>query len=485
MGRGNARDAAGSDVLMITEGTYPFVMGGVSTCCHQLLAGIPELRWDILALVTPTHRTRPAYDLIPNARLLPPVVIWEERSRLTFARADPAGSWVPATILRSLVSWQGSMARLTEALVWCRNNPRAVARAFSSKAAWDQWHEAVDDLAREDHADGGRFPALDRYQSAELYRTIHWIARVASTPTPPARILHVTAAGWAGIPAIVHKALHGTPMVLTEHGVYVREAYLAWSRPSIDPGDRTIATRIARGLAKAVYHHADIVAPVTNFNVTWERALGAEPDRIRPILNGIRVPEGVPSEPPGTRVVTSVGRIDPLKDVKTMLRVAAEVVRMVPDCTFVHHGPVAPGQGDYAASCRRLHADLGLGDRFRFNGPTHDPQGAVRAADVVLLTSISEGLPMAVLEAMSEARPVVATNVGGVPDVLAGVGLVAPPGSVHQLAGSVAFLLKNPATGRELGLLGRERVATDYDGGAHIETYRDLFSSYLGRDLAA
>lgn len=470
---------------MITEGTYPYVMGGVSTCCHQLLAGIPELRWDILALVTPTHRTKPAYDLIANARLLPPVVIWEERSRLTLARTDPAGSWVPATLLRELASWTGSMQRLTEALLWCRSHPREVARAFASKAAWEQWHETVDDLSREDHPDGGRFPDLDRFQSAELYRTIHWIARVATTPTPPARVLHVTAAGWAGIPAVVHKALHGTPLVLTEHGVYVREAYLSWSKPSVDAGDRTIATRVARGLARAAYHSADIVAPVTNFNVTWERALGAHDDRIRPILNGIRVPEGRPADPPRAKIVTSVGRIDPLKDVKTMLRVAAEVVRLVPDCTFVHHGPIAPGQGDYNAACRRLHRELGLGDRFRFDGPTRDPQGAVREADVVLLTSISEGLPMAVLEAMSEARPVVATNVGGVPEVLDGVGLVAPPGAVHRLAGSVAFLLKNPATAHELGLLGRARVAADYDGGAHIEAYRDLFGSFLDRGVAA
>ena len=53
------------------------------------------------------------------------------------------------------------------------------------------------------------------------------MARTAAVPTPPCDLLHVTAAGWAAIPAIVHKALHGTPILLTEHGVYVREAYLA------------------------------------------------------------------------------------------------------------------------------------------------------------------------------------------------------------------------------------------------------------------
>ena len=63
-------------------------------------------------------------------------------------------------------------------------------------------------------------------------------------------MLHVTAAGWSAIPALVHKALHGTPMVLTEHGVYVREAYLAAARSGDSPGTRFAATRLARGLAR-------------------------------------------------------------------------------------------------------------------------------------------------------------------------------------------------------------------------------------------
>ena len=66
----------------------------------------------------------------------------------------------------------------------------------------------------------------DAIEAARLYQALYWVARTAAVPTPPCDLLHVTAAGWAAIPAIVHKALHGTPMLLTEHGVYVREAYL-------------------------------------------------------------------------------------------------------------------------------------------------------------------------------------------------------------------------------------------------------------------
>ena len=67
-------------------------------------------------------------------------------------------------------------------------------------------------------------------------------------------------------------------------------------------------------------------------------------------------------------------------------------------------------------------------------GRTTDPNGAVRDADVVLMTSISEGLPMSILEAMGQGRPVVSTGVGGVPDVVTGCGVVTPPGDDHGLA---------------------------------------------------
>ena len=86
------------------------------------------------------------------------------------------------------------------------------------------------------------------------------------------------------------------------------------------------------------------------------------------------------------------------------------------------------GEEAYGRSCLALHEQLGLGDRFRFMGRTTDPNGVVRDADVVLMTSISEGLPMSILEAMGQGRPVVATGVGGVPDVVKGCGVVTPAG---------------------------------------------------------
>ena len=146
---------------------------------------------------------------------------------------------------------------------------------------------------------------------------------------------------------------------------------------------------------------------------------------------------------PGTLTVVSVGRIDPLKDCETLLRVAAECSLRVPEATFLHYGPVQPGEEAYARRCVDLHRRLNLGHKFRFMGSTSDPSGAMRLADVVLMTSMSEGLPLSALEAMAEARPVVATSVGGIPMCLQGCGIVAPPAAVEDLAGAVVMLLED------------------------------------------
>jgi glycosyltransferase involved in cell wall biosynthesis len=335
----------------------------------------------------------------------------------------------------------------------------------------------------ERHPDTGPAPQLDAVEAARLYQTLYWIARAAAIPTPETDLLHVTAAGWAAIPALVHKKLFGADMLLTEHGVYVREAYLAAARSPSSQGERFLSSRLARGLSRAAYAAADMIAPVTEANAAWERGLGVEAEKIRVISNGIDAPPQY-SDPPGNMKVVSVGRIDPLKDVQTMLRVAVEVSRRVPGARFEYWGPPTKGQETYARACDELASRLGAHDCFSFMGRTSDPQGVVRDADVVLMTSISEGLPMSILEAMAQARPVVATAVGGVPEVLRGCGIVPPPGDVHAIATGVTTLLRNPQLAVRLGRRGFARVHDMYTRTACLEGYRDLLAELTGAAVA-
>jgi glycosyltransferase involved in cell wall biosynthesis len=467
--------ASRTRILLTTEGTYPYAVGGVTSWCDLIVRALPDFDWQVLPIIA-AHGRPPICDLPSHARLLGPVELWSEavpRGWPLVRAQRRTGFELAAALVRGLVGWEGDPEALRDALLWCRRFPAGIRRSFRSPHAWEAYKEALRAVMRERIPDAGTPPRVDLVEAAILYQTLYWVARTAAVPTPPTDVLHVTAAGWAAIPALAHRARHDTPMVLTEHGVYVREAYLAGARASYSAGSRFIATRLARGLARAAYAAADVVAPVTDANARWEEGLGLDPGKIHVLYNGVTA-NRPPVPPPRAKTVVSVGRIDPLKDLHTMLRTAAETLRHVPDATFLHYGPVTAGEEDYGRGCLALHAQLGLGDRFRFMGRTTDPEGVVRDADVVLMTSISEGLPIAILEAMGQGRPIVTTGVGGVPDVVRGCGVISAPGDAHALALGIVSLLRRPDLAWRLGQRGHRRLARTFSEASCVSGYRDL-----------
>ncbi len=461
---------------MITEGTYPYAVGGVSSWCDVLISGLQEIDWDILPVVAGGKRVRKCFTLPPNARLRRPIELWSEsRSPRRRPRREPApGVALPTQLLRGLMPWEGDLGELTDALVRCRVRPQAIRREFRSRESWEEYLRALEEVLSSSHDDSAPAPIHDAIEAARLYQTLYWVARTAAVPTPACKLLHVTAAGWAGIPALAHKALHGTPMLLTEHGVYVREAYLASVREAFAAPSH-ISPRLALGLTRATYEAADVIAPVTEANAEWERGLGVDPAKIRVIPNGIHAP-AARTDPPNANKVIAMGRLDPLKDVQTMLHVAQEVVRRMPAARFEYWGPATPGQEAYAKACVHLHAELGLAERFRFMGRTSDPYGVIRGGDMVLMTSISEAMPMALLEAMAQGRPAVATSVGGVPGVLKGCGIIVPPNDVHALSTAVVTMLGNPQLAAQLGRRGFDRLNRRYTLERCLAGYRELIS---------
>lgn len=461
---------------MTTEGTYPYVSGGVSTWCAQLISGLDELRWQVLPITAGSHGGgAPLFRLPGSATLLDRVELWSEQPpprRRRGATAELRLS-LPAELVRDLLGWNGSPSGLEDALVYCRQAAHRLRTIFRCSDAWRGFLAELHDVLDERPPGVGPSPIIDLHHAAVLYQALYWVARVAAVPTPPTDLLLVSAAGWAAIPAIVHRAEQGTPLLLVEHGVYVREAYLIALRLDGSPAARFINTRLARGLARAAYAVADCVCPVSEANACWEEALGVFPGRITVIRNSVAAP-AEPALLPGNSVVINIGRIDPLKDVPTLLEVAAEVVRHVPEARFVQYGSVSPGQDAYYRSCLKLHDDLGLGERFQFMGHTSDPVGVLRDADIVIMTSISEGFPMSLLEAMSQGRSIVSTWVGGVPEAVGGCGILAPPGDVQGLSMGVVTLLRDGTLARTLGRRGYERVCNQFSEAVWLRQYREL-----------
>lgn len=186
-------------------------------------------------------------------------------------------------------------------------------------------------------------------------------------------------------------------------------------------------------------------------------------------LRGFEAPAGVP-------VVGLVAMLRPEKNPTMFLMAAKEVLADVPDALFV-----LAGDGPERGKLEELVDLLELGPHVHFLGARDDVPAVLHRLDVAVLSSDREGLPNAVLEYMAASKPVVATAVGCVPEIVeeGKTGFLVPPGDWKAMAGRISFLLKNRKAAQEMGLAGREKVKTFYTVEQMVSRTENMFENLL------
>jgi glycosyltransferase involved in cell wall biosynthesis len=168
-----------------------------------------------------------------------------------------------------------------------------------------------------------------------------------------------------------------------------------------------------------------------------------------------------------------VARLDYLKDHATAVRTLGQVARGRPDARLV-----LAGEGPEREGIEMLIREHDLGRQVRLLGMRTDVPRLLAAADAFLLTSISEGIPLTVIEAMAAGLPVVATAVGGLAEVVeeGKTGLLAPAGDDAALARNLLRLAEDPGLRAEMGRRGRERAFARFSEDQMVERYRQLYN---------
>ncbi len=214
---------------------------------------------------------------------------------------------------------------------------------------------------------------------------------------------------------------------------------------------------------------------------------GVRPRHARVIHNGVDVsafrPGGPAPElagelglPRDSLVVGSVGNLREVKDVSTLLRGFAQAVERVPNAVLV-----LVGDGPERGALEQLVAELGLSERVRFAGARSDVARLLPLFDVFALSSKTEGISVALLEAMACGLPVVATRTGGNPEVVTEgqTGRLVPVGAPEELGQALADLLPDAQTRQSYGRRARQRVEQHFSLERMVRDYESLYAELL------
>ncbi|WP_229713620.1 glycosyltransferase [Streptomyces fuscichromogenes] len=292
-----------------------------------------------------------------------------------------------------------------------------------------------------------------------------------------ADLCHATAGGPAALAGLLAGHFFGVPLLVTEYGVQLRSHYLASGPDVANPAVRAPLAAFHGRLAAEVYRRAAIITPGNAHARRWQERCGADRARIRTVHPGMAADRftevGEAPDRADPDMLVWVGRIEPTKDLMSLLHAFAEIRKEEPKARLrIVGAPAGPEGAAYLGHCRALAAQLfpdeaegvhAVGDNpvaFEEIGGPEAPTlaDAYASGAVVVLSSVVEGFPVGLVEAMFCGRATVSTDVGAVVEVIGGTGLVVPPRNPRALAQACVTLLRDPERRERLGAAARARA---------------------------
>jgi glycosyltransferase involved in cell wall biosynthesis len=480
-----------ADICLIVEGGYPYVLGGVASWMDAYMRVSPELRFHVISIGTAAQSRVNRYAIADNVVGITDVIL----DRCPGGRSPglrSRGSIAPAVRLLQAILTGASGQSFGALIDLVRQTGFGQAALLDSKPAWT----AMESVYRQMLPNG---PLLDFFWSWRFLA--RGVLSLITTKLPPARIFHAVSTGYAGLLGAYAQHTTGRPYVVTEHGIYTNErrielAVARWIHDSgasgfgvgaRPPELRDIWLAAFTSFSRIAYEHADAITTQYRANQQYQRLDGAPAHKLRIIPNGIDVDsyDGVHRDPaPRPPTVLMIGRIVPIKDIRTFIMAIAQLRELVPEAIAILIGPEEEDPA-YAADCRALVDQLGIAASVRFLGRVPDVKDYLGSADVLALTSISEAQPIALLEAAATGLPAVTTDVGSCREIIEGFaddpvigrgGFVVEACNPKAVAEALAAILRDAAMRAEMSRVMRQRIPNLYHKSRIKSLYDALYA---------
>lgn len=493
---------------LLTDGGYPYATGESKLWCDRLVRGLGGHEFDVYALSRSAHQEEcgllalpPQVVRVQTAPLWTPAAeggAYGRRDRKRFAghfgqlaAAVCGGGTDFAAGLYGLAELAADHGGLPAAL-----RSEAAVRILESSCRAPGANRIVQSARVSDH-----LAFTDLLERALRPLSLDWYtgARLGAVD-----LCHAANAGTAALPGLLAQRFFGVPLLVTEYGVQLRAHYLEGGIKR-SPVRALLAALYGR-LAAEVYGQAAVITPGDTHARRWQQKCGADRAKLRTVYPGMeaerfaavgdRADAGAPDAGDPDMLVW-VGRVEPAKDLISLLHAFAEIRREEPGARLRIVGAAAEGfdGAPYLAHCRALAAQLfpdgpaeahAVGSKpvtFAEIGGPEAPELADTYAGgaVVVLSSVLEGFPVSLVEAMLCGRATVSTDVGAVVEVIGGTGLVVPPRNPRALADACLALLRDPARRDRLGAAARARALELFTVEQNVTAFHHIYLDLIAQ----
>ena len=473
-------------ICIIAEGCYPYTVGGVSSWIHSLVRSFPDAEFSLVAIVANRAvRGKFVYELPDNLTSVTEVYLqdadWNLRKvmgTLPRLRLKPR-DWdaLGSLVMGENIDWEGLFR-----LFW--TSKFSIDRLLMSY----EFYQIVKKFYLEKYA------TLAFTDFLWTMRSVYLPLFLALTCKPPeADVYHCIATGYSGVIGSLAKAAYpDKALVVSEHGIYTREREEEIIKAKWVQGIyKDIWIEQFRKMSRCAYGYADRVTALFLQAKQTQIELGCPQEKVIVTPNGIDVAafEAIPQKPENDPYINvgAIVRVTPIKDIKTMINAFYYAHQQNPALKLWIMGPDDEDEA-YVAECHQL-VDALDAQNIVFTGRVRTAD-TIGRMDMTLLTSISEGQPLTILESFAAHKPTIATNVGNCRGLIEGeaddfgpAGIVAPVLNVTQISQAILKLAGDEALRRQMGEAGYLRVCKLYTIGDMVAAYRMIYTGYASNGV--
>ena len=465
-------------ICLVLEGSYPYVHGGVSTWMHQYITEMKEHEFIIWVIgANEEKKGMFVYEFPENVVEVHEVFLDSLTSSKVIDKKSEELSHEEYDALKQLVF----CAKPEWSLIFDLLQEGKVQR--DDFLVSEEFFQMIQDLCEKKYA---AQPMSDIFHT--IRSMLFPLLTLLSSEIPVADAYHAISTGYGGILATLASTRMNKPLLLTEHGIYTREREEEIIRADwILPSMRKQWIDFFYMLSDAIYSKADCITSLFSKARETQIALGCDAKKCRVISNGIDYESfsNIPFEKDDDSWINigAAVRMAPIKDIKTMIYAFYEVSSQMPNVRLYIMGGV--DDEAYAEECYALARKLKLENLF-FTGRVNIKE-YLKKMDFMILTSISEGQPLSILESMAAGKPCVTTDVGcckellegKLDDTLGSAGYCVPHTDLMSLANAMLVMASSEEKRLTMGQIAKKRSEQFYQYHQMIEQYRQLYKEYV------